>query len=429
MKRLFLGLIALALMQPVSADTVKGRIQFISKKAQSIQVDVKGGAPQVVRFSKDTAFVNAKGIADLGTKDLIEVEYQPGRPATRITKKVFEVPADMLYRVEDVVALLNKKRGPYTLVDARPADRYAAGHVPTAISIFAKALPAQMDRLPEEKDALLVFYCGGPTCPFSKASAKVVQQHGYTNVKVFNGGMPAWKKAKLPVVASAEWVAQSLDPHHIVIDVRPAAEREQGHIPGAVGLESAKLKAMTAEFIRTRTKAKLPGVSDRGAPIILYDDKELTRATMAAYGELKKWAYKSPTILEGGFSAWRSAGQPVERGPTAEVIRYTKKLKKGAVDPGKFVELEQHRDGVTLLDVRAPKEVKDGVIAGAVHIPLDALEENLDSLPRQDRILTYCTNGIRAEMAYQMLTGKGYEKVNFLNETVEVKPNGSYVIE
>ncbi len=46
---------------------------------------------------------------------------------------------------------------------------------------------------------MLVFYCGGFKCKLSHKSAAKSMAMGYTNVKVFSAGYPAWKKA----VASA----------------------------------------------------------------------------------------------------------------------------------------------------------------------------------------------------------------------------------
>jgi rhodanese-related sulfurtransferase len=51
-----------------------------------------------------------------------------------------------------------------TLVDARPESLYAQGHLPGAISISVPMLKKkQTEVLPQDKDKLLVFYCGGYT--------------------------------------------------------------------------------------------------------------------------------------------------------------------------------------------------------------------------------------------------------------------------
>ena len=84
-----------------------------------------------------------------------------------------------------------------------------------------------------------------------------------------------------------------------------------------------------------------------------------------------------------------------------------------------------------LVDVRSPRETAKGTLKGkgAMAIPLDKLEANAKELPKDRRIVTYCSNGIRSEMAYELLKSKGYTKVGYLNETIGFNPDGSFTIE
>ncbi len=423
-----LALIALlSLSVTVSADTVQGRIKYISKKASTIQLDVKGKPPAVVRFDKNTQFVNAKGIKELGTKDLLKVEFEPGKPATKITKVVFALPPGVEIDTKTMQGII-KGTEPYMLVDARPGARFGAGHLPTAVSIFAKEQPKKLDKLPADKSQLLVFYCGGPTCPFTRESVEIAMKAGYTNVKGYQAGMPGWKKAKLPVHASADWVAKNLDEHSVIIDVRPLNESTEKHIKTAVAMPTADFKALTKKFIKERKPARLPGVSDKRAPIYLYGNDPNDADVLAANKELRKWGYKAVAVIEQPFAQWVADGRPTATGPAKTEIAYVRKLKKGAIPRQEFVNLEKSRENVVLVDVRSDKEASKGTLKGqgALHIPLDAVEANLDKLPKGKRIVTYCSNGIRSEMAYEALKNKGYTKVTFLNETLKFKPDGSF---
>jgi rhodanese-related sulfurtransferase len=51
------------------------------------------------------------------------------------------------------------------------------------------------DQLPADKSTPLVFYCGGLKCRLSHKSAKKAIDLGYTKVKVFAEGYPAWVAA------------------------------------------------------------------------------------------------------------------------------------------------------------------------------------------------------------------------------------------
>ena len=111
----------------------------------------------------------------------------------------------------------------YHLFDARPGKRFGGGHVPSAESAFPKD-DDFLSKLPAEKDALLVFYCGGATCPYTGVAVKKAREAGYTNLKGFQAGLPGWKKAKLPVHSDASWLAKNLNTQHVVLDVRAKAE-------------------------------------------------------------------------------------------------------------------------------------------------------------------------------------------------------------
>ncbi len=416
----------LALPSLATAEAAKGRIKFISKKASTIQLDVKGKEPVVVRFDKNTVFENATGIKDLGPPDLLSVEFEPGQPASKITKVVFGLPPGVEIDMQEMLAILQGKRGPYVLGDARPTKKVVKGHIPSAIPTFPEDKEAFLKALPADKDKLLVFYCGGPTCPFTGKAVKAATEAGHTNVKGFQAGIPAWKKAKLAVHSEPGWLAKNLDEHHVIIDARPVAESAKQHIQSAVAIPGTELEAMTQQFIKTKTLAELPGVTDKRAPIIVYANQHTDRDALLAYKQLRDWGYGGASILVGGFSGWTAKGLPVTTGPAATDIMYTKKLVKGAIPPKEFATLEQSREGVFFLDVRTDAEIaKQGMLKGATHIPLDNLEASLASVPKDQEVITYCENGIRAEMAYEKLREQGY-KVRFLNETVTFDKDGNY---
>ena len=50
------------------------------------------------------------------------------------------------------------------IIDSRPyKPKYAKGHIPTAVSIPDSQFDKMTDQLPADKNALLIFYCQGPT--------------------------------------------------------------------------------------------------------------------------------------------------------------------------------------------------------------------------------------------------------------------------
>jgi len=82
------------------------------------------------------------------------------------------------------------------LIDSRPKrKKYDKGHIPGAISIPDSQFAKMADQLPQDKSKTLVFYCGGFKCRLSHKSAKKAIDLGYTTVKVYAAGYPAWKAA------------------------------------------------------------------------------------------------------------------------------------------------------------------------------------------------------------------------------------------
>lgn len=99
--------------------------------------------------------------------------------------------ADISY--EDLVTAIEK--GEVTVIDNNGTASYEKAHITGAIDFqSAKKLGSFESQLPENKDALIVAYCGGPGCPAWKSGAKASAKLGYTNVKHFSGGISEWVK-------------------------------------------------------------------------------------------------------------------------------------------------------------------------------------------------------------------------------------------
>lgn len=74
-----------------------------------------------------------------------------------------------------------------------------------------------------------------------------------------------------------------------------------------------------------------------------------------------------------------------------------------------------HEAGARFIDVREPAEWNDGHIAGAVHYPLGALEEQPEiPVTRDAPVVTYCAAGARAARAASALAANGYTHIQAL---------------
>jgi rhodanese-related sulfurtransferase len=414
--------VALAFTQALHAGMVKGRIQTVSKQAGSIQIGVDD-KKVVIRTDANTRFDGFSSIDELGPPDLIEAEFEPGQPATKIRKVVFALPPGVEIDTGTLLKIMTGKQ-PYHLYDARPVRRFGNAHIPGARPAHPKD-ENFLSLLPGDKDELLVFYCGGPTCPYTGLAVAQAQQAGYTSLRGYQAGLPGWIKSKLPVHSDAAWLAKNLNQQTVILDVRDTGASSASHIQGAVALPVADIQAMTRRFIEQKTLPELPGVTDMRAPVVVYADSHTSREALLAYKELRDWGYSGATVLFQGFSGWQQAGLPTAEGPAATEIVYRKKLAPGAIAPEEFVALEKSREGVYFIDVRSDKEAATGMLRDARHIPLEKLEDAASDLPGDSEIIIYCANGIRAEMAYETLNKLGI-KARFLNETITIDKQGNY---
>lgn len=82
----------------------------------------------------------------------------------------------------------------YTLIDARPKRVADKGMIPTAINISDTQFDQNVDQLPADKAATLIYYCGGMECTLSDKSAARARKLGYINVLTYPPGYPEWLK-------------------------------------------------------------------------------------------------------------------------------------------------------------------------------------------------------------------------------------------
>ena len=254
----------------------------------------------------------------------------------------------------------------------------------------------------------------------SPNSAGRAEKLGYTNVKVYHEGLPEWTKKNYMVLSTQflkeAWIDKDIA--HILLDVRPAAVADKGFIKGAVTLPAAEVAANIARF----------PPKDKKPPIIVYDQNGGDDAKNAAKALIAA-GYTSVDIVTGGFDAWKAANYPVEAGKLATNIVYVPKPRPGEISIEDFTKFANNTPADTLiLDVRNRDEGNAGMIKGAKLVPDEDLLDRLAEIPKDRKIVTHCSTGVRAEMAYHKLKEKGYN-VQFLNAKVEINDKGEFKIE
>jgi rhodanese-related sulfurtransferase len=85
-----------------------------------------------------------------------------------------------------------------TILDVNGSKSYAEGHIPGAIDYTASKEDLAA-KLPSDKGALVVAYCGSEKCGAYAKAAQAAKDLGYTNVKHFAPGLKGWKEAGEPL--------------------------------------------------------------------------------------------------------------------------------------------------------------------------------------------------------------------------------------
>jgi len=417
-------------------NAVRGHFDNVAFKAKTIQVKIDD-VTELFRFDEDEIKVlNPEGKTGDGEflKDNklkkgheIKVEFVDKngvKTANRlIAKPPVKIPAEMLMSTADMEKLVAQgpEKGKYFLYDSRPLPRFQEGAIPTAINLPFPAFDKLAEKLlPKDKNALIIFYCAGPTCNMSPGSADKAKKLGYTNLKVYKDGMPAWS-VKNQGVLSAQFLKEAWidkDIPHVLLDVRTARETAKGFIKGAVAFPAAK----SAKLIKS-----LPP-KDKKPPVIIYDDKGGKQADKVAK-ELIKAGYGKVMVLTGGFDAWQAAKYEAGSGKLATKASYVPKPRPGEINLDEFKKYAAELPAnVMIIDVRNADEGNAGMLKTAKLIPAEEIKDRVAEIPKDKMIVTHCSTGVRAEMAYHALKELGYTNVKFVNAKMEFEKNGSYKI-
>lgn len=322
--------------------------------------------------------------------------------------------------VKDLQALVDKGAGDYLLFDSRPAGRFHAATIPGSQHLT----DAEMEKLDQagnvasrlgtDKNKQIIFWCGGPTCPFSIKAAGLAAKNGYTNVKVFSGGDPAWAKADLPFVSSPKFVK---DDNILLIDLRSAEKFAAGHIPRALSLPVDKLDDYE--------ESNWP--SYKGAAIVFYSDNQadIDKAleTMLDFGLTKA------TFFPGGIAKWQQLGNQLETGanPAPENLTFERKLGPNDITIADFDKALNNKD-VVILDVRNDAERTTGSFKNALHVPSDQIGARYQEIPKDKQVIVHCATGLRAGIAFETLKAKGITNVKVLNANVKFEDDGTVKI-
>ncbi len=150
---------------PQPKDILKGKIAGKSNKAKNIQIIVGKGDKAKTIMLKFNDSTKGLEFAKKGEAAVIKFKMVGNdKVATVIKPKLAKLPEGVLEIKTNELMGMYESSADMVVIDARPASRYAQGHLPGAISIPVPKLKKEQETvLPANREQLLVFYCGGPT--------------------------------------------------------------------------------------------------------------------------------------------------------------------------------------------------------------------------------------------------------------------------
>lgn len=160
----------------------RARLVETERRGKHVLYSLAGDA-EVVALMQALGRVGERNVAEI---DRVMADYFRARDALEPVSR------------EDLVSRLHD--GLVTVLDVRPEDEFAVGHLPGALNIPLAELERRLGELPPDRE--VIAYCRGPYCVLSFEAVSALRARGYL-VRRLEDGYPEWKAAGLPIEAVA----------------------------------------------------------------------------------------------------------------------------------------------------------------------------------------------------------------------------------
>lgn len=181
---------------PRSVDALAGKLALpIANVSQHLQAMRRAG---LVTSERDGKFINYS----LADESVLAAFAAVRTVAERHSAEVGRVVRDWFDRRDDMEPVSRDELasrmndGLVTVIDVRPADEYALGHLPGAINVPLSELESRLSCLETGRE--IVAYCRGPWCVMSFEAVAELRKRGF-KARRLEDGLPEWKASGLAV--------------------------------------------------------------------------------------------------------------------------------------------------------------------------------------------------------------------------------------
>lgn len=143
------------------------------------------------RLADDSVLDLLAAIRRVAERNLAEVD--------RVVRGYFN-DRDSMEPVSRAELMDRMRLGLVTILDVRPTDEFALGHLPGALNVQLSELERRLAKLDKSKE--IVAYCRGPYCVLSYEAVALLRARGF-EARRLEDGLPEWRAAGLPVETDA----------------------------------------------------------------------------------------------------------------------------------------------------------------------------------------------------------------------------------
>lgn len=150
--------------QSTETNVIYGTLDAISFKASMLQLSTESGV-RIVTFDDNTILTGTSAFSDIAPESDLAIEFL-SRDGAVLAVSIAVNAGDVRLESNQINAktlaqILSDGTSQYTLIDARPDNSYDQGHIPGAISIYNGEFAENTNKLPSDKEQLIVYYCDG----------------------------------------------------------------------------------------------------------------------------------------------------------------------------------------------------------------------------------------------------------------------------
>ena len=172
----------------------------------------------------------------------------------------------------------------------------------------------------------------------------------------------------------------------LILDSRQTDDFAAGFIPNSINIGLDSNFAMWVGELIPDIKQEILLVTDEGR-----EEETITRLARVGYDH-------AIGFFKGGFKAWKDAGNDFDTVNRISAEEFALRYKK---------------EKPLVIDVRKKSEFGSEHIIDAINIPLNAINEHLSEIPKDEPFILHCAGGYRSMIAASILKQRGWS--NFVD--------------